>query len=79
MFVNPTQFGPGEDFERYPRTFEADVAACDRAGAAAVFAPSVAEMYPPGVPAAAVDVPAVAADLEGPAGRGTSPGSAASC
>ena len=65
VFVNPTQFGPNEDFERYPRTFEADVAACDGAGAAAVFAPSVEAMYPPGVPAATVDVPAVADDLEG--------------
>jgi len=48
IFVNPTQFGPGEDFERYPRTLEADAATCERAGAAAVFAPAAAAMYPPG-------------------------------
>ena len=65
VFVNPTQFAPHEDLDLYPRTFDDDVAACERAGAAAVFAPSVEAMYPPGVPAAVVDVPAVADDLEG--------------
>ena len=48
VFVNPTQFGPNEDFARYPRTLEADVEACARGGAAAVFAPPVEAMYPPG-------------------------------
>ncbi len=48
LFVNPTQFGPGEDFERYPRTFEADCRLCEREGAAVVFAPEAADMYPPG-------------------------------
>jgi len=48
LFVNPTQFGPGEDFERYPRTMEADRALCERERVDALFAPSVAEMYPPG-------------------------------
>ncbi len=46
LFVNPTQFGPGEDFENYPRPFEQDVAICERHGAAVVFAPSPSEMYP---------------------------------
>jgi pantoate--beta-alanine ligase len=48
IFVNPTQFGPGEDLASYPRTLEADCAACEQAGAALVFAPSPAQMYLPG-------------------------------
>ena len=47
IFVNPLQFGPGEDLDRYPRTLEADVAALDGL-ADVVFAPSAAEMYPRG-------------------------------
>ncbi|MBX9690665.1 MAG: pantoate--beta-alanine ligase [Candidatus Obscuribacterales bacterium] len=47
-FVNPLQFGPGEDFDRYPRTFDKDLALCREAGAAVVFHPSVDELYASG-------------------------------
>jgi pantoate--beta-alanine ligase len=48
LFVNPTQFGPKEDYGRYPRTWDADVAVCKEEGADVLFAPSVDEVYPPG-------------------------------
>lgn len=48
IFVNPTQFGPNEDYQRYPRPFERDLALCAEVGADLVFAPPVAEVYPPG-------------------------------
>ncbi|MEO3925371.1 pantoate--beta-alanine ligase [Micromonosporaceae bacterium B7E4] len=65
IFVNPLQFGPNEDFDRYPRTFEADVALCRAAGVRYVFAPSREELYPDGEPMVRVDPGSLGEELEG--------------
>ncbi len=66
VFVNPTQFGPGEDFNRYPRTLEQDQAGLAALGCDLLFAPEVAVMYPCGSEASVrVQVPAITAMLEG--------------
>ena len=66
VFVNPTQFGPSEDFASYPRTLDADRAGLAAHGCDALFAPGVDEMYPFGVAdTARVEVPKVSETLEG--------------
>ena len=64
IFVNPTQFAAGEDFEVYPRTFEEDCAKLEAAGIALLFAPSAAEMYPNGA-TTFVEVAALGDRLDG--------------
>src|SRR5580692_50136 len=64
IFVNPTQFGPNEDFARYPRTFDADCALAETEGADVVFAPTVEELYPPGA-ATFVEVEGLSDRLDG--------------
>ena len=66
LFVNPLQFGQGEDFETYPRTFADDVAQLQAAGATLLFAPNVSEMYPGGVDSPTrVSLPPLAGELCG--------------
>ena len=65
IFVNPLQFAPGEDLERYPRTFDADVELCGDHGVDVVFAPSVDEVYPGGEPAVTVEPGPLGTVLEG--------------
>jgi pantoate--beta-alanine ligase len=64
VFVNPTQFAPGEDFARYPRSEEADAALLARVGAQVMYAPSVEEIYPPG-DATRVTVAGLTESMEG--------------
>jgi pantoate--beta-alanine ligase len=64
IFVNPTQFGPNEDFSRYPRTFQEDVEQLESLGVEWVFAPTEQALYPPGF-SSLVQPPTVAQPLEG--------------
>jgi pantoate--beta-alanine ligase len=65
IFVNPMQFGAGEDLDRYPRSLEADLEVCREHGADVVFAPSVDEVYPGGDPQVTVDPGPLGSVLEG--------------
>lgn len=65
VFVNPLQFGAGEDLDRYPRTLDDDLVLCAREGVDVVFAPAVDEVYPGGEPQVSVDPGPLADLLEG--------------
>ncbi|MET0999123.1 MAG: pantoate--beta-alanine ligase [Marmoricola sp.] len=65
IFVNPLQFAPGEDLDRYPRTFDADLEVCASQGVDVVFAPSVDEVYPDGDPQVTVTPGPLGTVLEG--------------
>ncbi len=65
VFVNPTQFGPNEDFTKYPRPIEKDLELCQAAGVDLVFNPEPSDMYAPGSPDISVDLPQLTTVLEG--------------
>jgi pantoate--beta-alanine ligase len=65
IFVNPLQFGAGEDLDRYPRSLDSDLEICEREGVDVVFAPSVEDVYPGGDPVVTVDPGPLGAELEG--------------
>jgi len=64
IYVNPTQFGAGEDYERYPRDLKRDLAMCEDAGVDVVFAPEDQEMYPE-LPKLKIEIPRLTDRLEG--------------
>jgi pantoate--beta-alanine ligase len=65
IFVNPTQFGPNEDYERYPRTLDADLKLLEQEQVDVVFVPAAEEMYPKGNTAIMVEVPDIGERLDG--------------
>jgi pantoate--beta-alanine ligase len=65
IFVNPLQFGPNEDFTRYPRTLDDDLKLCEQADVDIVFAPAAQEIYPGGEPLVRIDPGPMGARLEG--------------
>jgi pantoate--beta-alanine ligase len=65
IFVNPLQFGPAEDLDRYPRSLDDDLARCDKAGVDLVWAPAVSDVYPDGLPRVRVDPGPLGDTLEG--------------
>ena len=65
IFVNPLQFGPSEDFAKYPRTLDADLAACRAEGVSVVFAPSRDDVYPDGSPSITMNAGPLGELLEG--------------
>jgi pantoate--beta-alanine ligase len=65
IFVNPLQFGAGEDFESYPRSLSTDLERCAAEGVDVVFSPDRGEMYPDGKPTVTIDPGAPASELEG--------------
>jgi pantoate--beta-alanine ligase len=65
IFVNPTQFGPGEDLARYPRTLSADLELCEQAGVDLAWVPDVDDVYPGGLPLTSIAAGPLGDELEG--------------
>jgi pantoate--beta-alanine ligase len=65
IFVNPTQFGPTEDLDRYPRTLDPDLELCEKRGADVVWVPEVSDVYTGGTPQVTVHPGPLGSDLEG--------------